>query len=64
MNTWYDYRAVWAAHPWVILVVLLGLACVVVSVVATVTGGALAFLFIPGLAAIYVHHLIVQRKVS
>jgi hypothetical protein len=32
------------------------------SIVGTVAGGPFALLFIPGLAGLYVHHLIVMRK--
>jgi hypothetical protein len=62
VNTWFEYRAVWAAHPWVLVYAILAVALVVVSVVATVVGGVFAVLFVPALAAIYIHHLIVMKK--
>jgi hypothetical protein len=61
VNVWYEYRLAWSAHPWVILIALVGLALIVGSVVGMVVGGPLVVLFIPGLAAIYIHHLIVQK---
>ncbi len=36
----------------------------VASVIGTVLGDVLAILFIPSLAGIYLHHLIVQRKLG
>jgi hypothetical protein len=62
VNTWYDYRAVWSAHPWVLAIAVVAVALIAVAVVETIDRGPLAFLFIPGLAAIYVHHLIVMKK--
>jgi hypothetical protein len=61
VDTWYQYRLAWAAHPWVILIAAVALALVVGAVVGMVVGGPLVVLFIPGLAAIYIHHLIVQK---
>jgi hypothetical protein len=61
VNVWYEYRLAWSAHPWVIGIVLIGLALVVAAIVGMFVGGPLVVLFIPGLAAIYIHHLIVQK---
>ena len=61
VSTWYDYRLAWSAHPWVIGIALVGVALVVGAIVGMVVGGPLVVLFVPGLAVIYLHHLIVQR---
>ncbi len=61
MDTWYQYRLAWAAHPWVIVIAVIGLALIVGAIVGMIVGGPLVVLFIPGLAAIYIHHLIVQK---
>jgi hypothetical protein len=61
VDTWYQYRLAWAAHPWVILIAVVGLALIVGAIVGMVVGGPLVVLFIPGLAAVYIHHLIVQK---
>jgi cytochrome c biogenesis factor len=62
VDTWYDYRTVWGAHPWVLLVFVLAVACVVAGVIGTAATNVLAILFIPGLLLGYGHHLIVTRK--
>ncbi len=64
MNTWYDYRSVWAAHHWVFAYALLVLALIIVSVIGTIVGGVFAVLFVPSLAGLYLHHLIVARKLD
>jgi hypothetical protein len=58
---WAEYRAVWRSRPWVLLVAILAVVVLVVSVAETFTAGPLAFLFIPGLALLYLHHLLVKR---
>jgi hypothetical protein len=63
-DTWYDYRSVWAAHPWVLAYAVLVLALLVAAVIGTLFGGVLAVLFIPSLAGVYVHHLIVGKKLG
>jgi len=63
VNTWYDYRTVWSAHPWVLGLAIVAVTLVAVGVVGTFAGGALAIFFVPGLGGIFVHHLIVARKV-
>jgi hypothetical protein len=64
VNTWYDYRAVWSAHPWVLGLAIAAAAMMAVGVVGTLAGGALAIFFVPGLAGIFVHHFVVARKMS
>jgi len=58
---WDHYRAVWRSRPWVLLIGIAAVALLVVSVIATIARGPLAFLFIPGLALLYLQHLVVQR---
>ncbi len=64
MSTWYDYRSVWAGHPWVLIYAVFVVLLVGVSIVGTILGNVLAILFIPSLFGIYLHHLIVQRKLN
>ena len=61
MNTWYEYRLVWSAHPWVAVILAVGVLLVVGAVVGMVVGSPAAVVFIPGLAAIFLHHLVVQK---
>jgi hypothetical protein len=61
---WAAYRAAWRRRPWVLLIGILAVAVLVVSIVATVAGGPLAFLFIPGLALLYGQHLLVKGDAS
>ncbi len=64
MDTWYAYRTAWSARPWLLALAALAVALVVVGVVATVVGGRLAFVFVPGLAAGFVHHLLVRKELD
>jgi hypothetical protein len=64
VNTWYEYRMVWAAHPWVLAYAIIVLLVLLLSILGTVAGGPFALLFIPGLAGLYVHHLIVMKKAA
>lgn len=57
-----DYIAVWQRRPWVLLIGIAAVACLVVSIFQTVMVGPLAILFIPGLALLYLQHLIVKRS--
>lgn len=61
---WAEYRAAWRTRPWVLAVAVLAVVVLVVSVVETVAAGPLAFLFIPGLALLYLHHLLVKRTTT
>ncbi|MFN2519301.1 MAG: hypothetical protein ABR604_09740 [Jatrophihabitantaceae bacterium] len=60
-TVWTAYRTAWRRRPWLVLIVIGAAVLLLVSVVQTFTRGPLAFLFIPGLALGYVHHLIVSR---
>lgn len=62
VNTWYDYRTVWSAHPWVLLMFVAAVACATAGIIGTVGTTILAALFIPGLLLGYGHHLVVTRK--
>lgn len=65
MDTWFDYRTVWAKHPWLLVYAVIVLAVFAVSIVGTVVGPRpLAILFIPSLAGAYVHHLMVQKRLE
>lgn len=65
METWFDYRTVWAKHPWLLAYAVIVVAVFVLSVIGTVAGPRpLAILFIPALAGAYVHHLMVQRRLG
>jgi hypothetical protein len=63
-TTWAEYRAAWRSRPWVLLVGIVAVVLVVVSVAETFTHGPLAFLFVPGLALVYLHHMIVRRSTT
>jgi hypothetical protein len=64
-STWQaEYVAVWQRRPWVLLIGIAAVACIVVSIVQTFMVGPLAILFIPGLALLYVQHLIVKRSAN
>ena len=65
MNTWFDYRTAWAAHPWLLVYAVIVVAVLVLSIVGTAMGGGpLTLLFIPALAGAYVHHLMVMKRVG
>lgn len=61
MTTWYQYRDVWAAHPWMLFVAIGSLALLVAGVVGTALGSVLAVCFIPGLAALFGHHVLAGK---
>jgi hypothetical protein len=61
VHTWYEYVDVWSTHRWVMVLAIVAVAVIVGAAVATFVGGELALLFIPGLAALYGHHLLVKR---
>jgi hypothetical protein len=58
---WYQYRDAWSQRPWVLLLGLFAVLVLVAGILGTIAVNGLALLFIPGLAGIYVHHLIVKR---
>jgi hypothetical protein len=64
VETWFDYRTVWATHPWVLAYAVVVVAVFAVAVAGTFVGGPLAILFIPSLAGAYAHHLMVMKRVD
>jgi hypothetical protein len=64
MDVWYDYRQVWAAHPWVRVYALVVALVLVLAVVGTVIRGPLAILFIPALLGAYMHHIMAMRRLN
>ncbi len=58
---WGEYLAAWRVRPWLPLVAVVAVVLLVVSIAETFSAGPLAFLFIPGLALLYLHHLLVKR---
>ena len=65
MDLWYDYRRVWARHPWLMAyfaIVVVVLALAVYGTIARV--GILALLFIPALAGGYAHHLMAMKRLD
>jgi hypothetical protein len=65
MNTWFDYRAVWAKHPWLMVYAVIVVLVLVLSIIGTVAGHSpLAILFIPALGGAYVHHLLVMKRLG
>ena len=64
-STWQaEYVEVWHRRPWVFLIGIVAVACLVVSIVQTFMVGPLAILFIPGLALLYLQHLIIKRSTT
>jgi hypothetical protein len=62
VNTWFDYRSVWAAHPLLLAYAVVVVAVLALAVLGTISGGPLAILFIPGLAGLYLHHLMIMKR--
>jgi hypothetical protein len=63
VNTWFEYRTVWAAHPWLLVYAMVVVLVLLLSIIGTALGGGpLALLFIPALAGAYVHHLLVMKR--
>jgi hypothetical protein len=63
METLFEYRLVWARHPWLLVYAIIVAAVLILSIVGTIMGtGILALLFIPALAGVYVHHMMVQKR--
>jgi len=63
VETWWDYRRVWAAHPWIAVYALIVVAVFALAIYGTVARNPLAILFIPSLAGSYVHHMLVMKRV-
>jgi hypothetical protein len=65
VDTWYDYRRVWAGHPLLLAYALVVVAVLVLAVVGTVLRVIpLAILFIPALAGAYAHHLMAMKRLG
>lgn len=65
MNTWYDYRSAWANHPWLFVYAIIAVAVLLLSIVGTVfVRGPLAILFVPALGGLYVHHIMVMKRLD
>lgn len=65
VNTWFDYRTVWAGHPWVLAYAVVVVLVLVLSIVGTAAGAVpLMILFVPALAGVYVHHLMVMKRLD
>ncbi len=65
VETFYDYRVVWARHPWLLAYFAVVVAVLALAIVGTALGvGPLAILFIPALAGGYVHHLMVMKRLD
>lgn len=59
-SVWQQYRGSWRARPWVLLVLVLGVVVLAAAIVGTATRSPAAALFVPGLAIVYVHHLLAR----
>lgn len=64
MDTWYDYRTVWAGQPWLAVYFVIVVLVFLLAVVGTLVGGLYAILFVPSLAGAYVHHLMVMKRLN
>ena len=58
---WWEYRAAWERRPWLLPIAVVAVVAILAGVVGTAIQSPLAFLFIPGLAVLFLHHLLVQR---
>jgi hypothetical protein len=63
VETWWDYRRVWATHPWIAVYAAVVVAVFALAIYGTVVRNPLAILFIPSLAGAYVHHMLVMKRV-
>jgi hypothetical protein len=64
VQTWWDYRRVWAAHPWLAVYAVIVVGAFGLAVYGTVVRNPLAILFIPALAGGYVHHLLAMKRLD
>ncbi|HEV7191682.1 MAG TPA: hypothetical protein VGN35_00625 [Jatrophihabitantaceae bacterium] len=64
MDVWWDYRRVWATHPWILVYAVIVVLVLALAVVGTFQRNAMAILFIPSLAGMYVHHMLVQKRLD
>jgi hypothetical protein len=61
VSTWYEYRDAWGTRPWLLAIALLAVALILAGIAGTVLQSPLAYVFIPGLAVLFLHHLLVER---
>jgi hypothetical protein len=65
VTVWWDYRRVWTRHPLLLAYFVLAVVVLALAIYGTATrAGALALLFIPSLAGIYVHHIMVMKRLD
>ncbi len=65
MTVWWDYRRVWARHPLLRVYFVIAVVVLALAIFGTATRtGALALLFIPSLAGLYAHHLMVMKRLD
>ena len=62
VDFWFDYRKVWAGHPWVLVYAVLVVGVLAMAVFGTIARNPLAILFVPALLGLYVHHILVMRR--
>ncbi|HEV7203384.1 MAG TPA: hypothetical protein VGN18_02175 [Jatrophihabitans sp.] len=64
-ETWYDYRTAWTGRPWLAAIAVIGAVVVVLGIIGTIVqNDLLVYFFIPGLAVLLAHHLIVRRTLG
>jgi hypothetical protein len=65
VKTWFDYRSVWAAHRWLLAYFVVVIAILALAIYGMVLGhGPLLLLFLPALAGLYAHHLLVMKRLD
>jgi len=62
VDTWFDYRKVWAGHPWLLVYAVIVAVVFGLGITGFFLRGPLLLLFIPALAGVYVHHMLVQKR--
>jgi hypothetical protein len=63
VDVWFDYRRVWAGHPWLAVYAVIVVLVLILAIVGTAMRNPLAILFIPALAGGYIHHMMVMKRV-
>ena len=64
MELWFDYRRVWASHPWLLIYAVLAMDVLGLAIYGTVVRNPLAILFIPALGGLYAHHLMAMKRLD
>ena len=64
VELWWDYRRVWATHPWLLVYAVVFVLMFAAAVYGTVVRDALAVLFIPSLGGLYLHHLMAMKRLN